>query len=70
MDTLGQVFSRECYAIFIRTPILQSSNKRMRNLARHYSEEDVHRFSSKEAFTEFAFKVSHSQKATCVGVSF
>ena len=47
----------------IRTP----SKKRMKNLAGHYSEAAVHRFSSKYVF----FKISqYSQKNTCVGISF
>ena len=48
-DPPAQVFSCECSETFLRTPILQSSNKCMENLdlARHCSEAAVHRFSSK-----------------------
>ena len=46
-DTLAQVFSCECCEIFIRGPILQSSNKWMKNVGQHYLGEAAHRFSSK-----------------------
>ena len=40
-DTLVQMFSYEYCETFIRALIMQSSNKRMKNLAGHFSEAAV-----------------------------